>query len=176
MRHRIIFSLTVSFAVSTLIGFIPSAYSADSSGVAAKKLEIHRTLLECYKAMGRTNEAAAEYGVLVGIAPNDPQIQYDFGSYLFKNGKTALAITHLRRAAQLAPGQGDYQAALGSLLMTMKDYDGAVKAYQAAYGSPGGARFADALKTAMEYQQNQKLQVQYQKQVIQKKQDTDEED
>lgn len=148
------------------------ALAADPAAIAAKKEEIHRCLLNCYRETSRIKEAESECRALVALKPGDASLRYLLGDLLLKSGRVGEAASHFKKAVQLDPGKGDYQAALGSVLLSLKDYNGAVSAYRAAVSAPDGARFTAHLQTAMTYQANQTQTVQYQKQ--KQRQDDDE--
>jgi tetratricopeptide (TPR) repeat protein len=167
------------FAPVVILSFIflasgwHGAKAADQAAINAKKEEIHRCLLNCYRQMGRIKDSEEECKILIALRPDDGLLRYEMGDFLLKSGRVGESLSHFKKAAQLDPSKGEFHAAVGSILLSQKDYNGAVSAYRSAVSCAGGARFMPALQTAMTYQANQTQRVQYHEQ-LKKKADDDE--
>ncbi|MDP2625304.1 MAG: tetratricopeptide repeat protein [Candidatus Rokubacteria bacterium] len=81
---------------------------------------------------GKLQEAAAEFEQLVK-AGEDADVRYGQGLALAGLGQHGTAAPALGRAAALAPGSLDYQAAHGRALLASGDAKGALAAFTAAY-------------------------------------------
>jgi len=64
----------------------------------------HWELARLLDELGHRDEALAEYGVAAPGFPDDPVFLYEWGSALFRAGRTGEATGHLRRVIELAPG------------------------------------------------------------------------
>ena len=148
---------------------LPAA-AADSEAVR-KKILCHTCLVKIYKAQRKYPEAAAEYQTLLAFQPNDARLHFDYGQTLNQLQKLQPAAQQYRSAAKIDPSVPEYQAALGIVLLNLKDYNGAVTALTKACQM--GGKFQSQLTIAQQYQaQNEQLK-QYTKQVQQKKEDED---
>jgi predicted Zn-dependent protease len=108
-------------------------------------------------------EATAEYEALLKLTPNDPEANFEYGNFLARNNKPALAVPHFKVAAKAKPSIPEYQVGLGNSLMYTKDYDGAVTAYTKACSL--GGKYQNLLQIAQQYQAQKKLIDQYNKKV-----------
>ena len=66
---------------------------------------------------GDTSGATADFEQLARLKPNDPQIQYMYGTTALSLGQTDTAIAALTKASTLAPGDADKKRALAQALI-----------------------------------------------------------
>jgi tetratricopeptide (TPR) repeat protein len=117
------------------------AVAADPSlGDIARNIEVLRfrlqeqTLARARDASraGRWHEAAAGYAEAVAGSPDSPFLYRELAEAERRAGETDRAIEHLRRAVALDPNDPTALIAVGELLETEGDLEGALTAYRAA--------------------------------------------
>ena len=81
---------------------------------------------------GHPADAAAAFARALAINPDFAEAHDNLGVYLFSVNRTAEALTHLRRAAELAPASADILSDLGGALADSGDVAGARAALERA--------------------------------------------
>jgi Flp pilus assembly protein TadD len=74
------------------------------------KASIRESLGIAYFRIGRYEEAAAEFWVVLELSPTDDYAHYALGRCLEKQGRTAEANGHYKLACSLRPGSEQYAA------------------------------------------------------------------
>ena len=141
--------LTLAYLISSFT--MQNIYASESESDLNKRIRIHDILLKIYLAKHQIKLAIQEYQILLKLSPDNPALEYAFANYLYKNNNIKESIIHYRKACESAPDNADYQARLGSILLYVQDYDGAVTSFTNACRI-GGARFQPQLNSAMQYQ------------------------
>jgi tetratricopeptide (TPR) repeat protein len=83
-------------------------------------------------AAGKLDEARAAYTQALAASPDSPLLLRELAIVERKAGETEQARTHLEQAAAADPHDRATQVALGELLESEEDFDGAAHAYEAA--------------------------------------------
>lgn len=96
MKHKILTLITLLFAA---LIFVPGVLADGGDMAAANALA----------ANGRTAEAIRAYENLASQGVDDPALYFNLGNAYYQNGEWGQAILNYRRAAQLAPRDGDIQ-------------------------------------------------------------------
>lgn len=131
--------------------------------IAHRKESIHTYLLNIYINQKRKPEAMAQYKILLGMKPNDPKLNNDLGKFEASSGQMAAAITHMKKACDLDPGNAQFWGTLGQVYIKNKQYTPAIEAYKRAV-SLGGADYQKPYEEAFKYIEYQKRQDAYVKQ------------
>ncbi len=125
--------------IAILLSVVSPALAADESVVkvdpatfAQRKESVNTYLLNIYIAQKRKPEAMAQYKTLLAMKPNDPKLNGDLGKFEASSGQFALAISHLKKACDLDPGNAENWAALGATYLKAKRHEEALDAYRRA--------------------------------------------
>jgi tetratricopeptide (TPR) repeat protein len=92
----------------------------------------HADLAQLLAAMGRRDEAIAQYDQAIRLQPQNAATRYDLANLLAESGQDAQAILQYNAAAQLAPTDTRIQINLGNLYLKQAHWDKAVAAYTEA--------------------------------------------
>jgi tetratricopeptide (TPR) repeat protein len=112
---------------------------SDSIGLLDRELppgeqRLHRSVLaynhgQVLAALGRPDEALADFNQVIDVDPNYPEYRFDRGNLLAKLGRYAEAIADYEDAMRLSPpfpelyyNRGDARAALGDLDGALRDF------------------------------------------------------
>ncbi|HCT75096.1 MAG TPA: hypothetical protein DGT23_00580 [Micromonosporaceae bacterium] len=101
------------------------------ASLPAGKHQLHRSVLrhnrgQVLAALGRAEEALADFDHVVGIDPNYPEYRFDRANLLQRMGKHALALEDYEVAMSLGPPFPELYYNRGDLRLTLGDVDGAV--------------------------------------------------
>jgi eukaryotic-like serine/threonine-protein kinase len=119
----------------------PSPAIADRARTAAERaLALDPENPASYRALGEYHrlvtinpeQAVAQYSKGLALAPNDAELQRVLGISEQALGRSDSAVQHLRRARALDPRSGSVADALGNLLLSLRQYDEALEATNAA--------------------------------------------
>jgi protein O-GlcNAc transferase len=94
--------------------------------------DLHNTLGEALRALGRVDEAIACYRRALSLAPNDPAAHGCLGNAFLQQGRFAEAADAYRRAIGLAGNDPALHYNLGNALTELGSLDAAVAAYRRA--------------------------------------------
>lgn len=81
---------------------------------------------------GRLDDAARAYMAAIASSPESPFLYRELAAVEREKGDVEAALTHLRKAVELDPGDARSLVHIGDLLETRADHEGAAKAYEAA--------------------------------------------
>jgi len=121
LRYAIAYSMVVP-ALMTVSCQTANA-QVDSAQVEKRKTVIHTCLLSIYVQQRKRPQALAEYGILVGMSPNDPKLRAQYGQYLAAGGTPAdfaAAAVQLEKAVQMDPSNCQNQGIAGTIYLKMK--------------------------------------------------------
>ena len=99
------------------VGNFSSAKMAFTEAIDLKEdfAPAHFNLANVFKNLGAHEEAAASYEACIGLEPNNPQFQNDFGNLLTKLDRFEDAAVYLMNAAKLEPKVAIYQFNIANL-------------------------------------------------------------
>ncbi len=170
LRYAIAYSMVVP-ALMTVSCQIADA-QVDSAQVEKRKTVIHTCLLSIYVQQRKRPQALAEYGILVGMSPNDPKLRAQYGNYLAAGGTPAdfaAAAVQLEKAVQMDPSNCQNQGVTGTIYLKMKKPEKALPFLKNAV-SYGCKEYDKAYKDTWAYLQQMKaINEQKKKQAEQKK-------
>lgn len=100
-----------------------------------------------YYKLGRLPEAEKYFLEAIGINPNKPQEYLYLGMTRFKMGRTGEAIALVQQAIAIRPNGYGYHFALGVMLKTQGDLNGALREFKAELANnPGEQAAAEQVK------------------------------
>ena len=106
---------------------------AGGNSLFERALDFHRS--------GNLTEAAKGYRKLLRKNPKHPDGLYLLGCLEYQNGRNEAAADLLLEAIEIAPGEADYQNALGLALMELEKYEDAELAFRRAIKLDNRAEF-----------------------------------
>ncbi len=156
--------LGAALAIPQVVALQPvsAGEPVDAAVIANRKESIHTYLLNIYIAQKRKPEAMAAYKTLLAMKPNDPKLNNELGKFEASSGQMAPAITHMKKAVDLDPGNAQFWGQLGQVYIKAKRYNEAMDAYKRAV-SLGGADYQKPYEEAFKYIEYQKKQDAYAK-------------
>lgn len=175
MQRALKYAIACSMLVPALmtVSCETAGAQVDSAQVEKRKTVIHTCLLSIYVQQRKRPQALAEYGILVGMSPNDPKLRAQYGQYLAAGGTPAdfaAAVVQLEKAVQLDPSNCQNQGILGTVYLKMKKPEKALPFLKNAV-SYGCKDYDKAYKDTWAYLQQMKaINEQKKKQELQKKQ------
>lgn len=146
--------------------FAMNACTTAAHADSGRKLMIHRVLCDIYDKQHDNKNEASEYIILNQMAPNDPQVQYGFGLFLARQKEHALAIQHLKKAAQIDGSVSSYWVALGNEYLQTRNFQGAADAFHSA-----GPQYSQQETQARNYIQQLKQYNEYNKRLKEQQED-----
>jgi tetratricopeptide (TPR) repeat protein len=81
---------------------------------------------------GRLDEAVSAYAAAIARQPESPFLYRELAAIERRQDKPADALEHLRKAADLDPGDAHSRVQIGEILEARQDFEGAIKAYSDA--------------------------------------------
>ena len=134
-------TLAMSFLCSFLLVAAPSyAVPVDPATVKQRKITIHRSLLNIYKAQSRKDDALREFPIMLALTPQDAKLRHEYGIFLARSGNKKGAVAQLKKAASMDPSNPDIAGALGTTLIQLKNYPEGCKYLRQAV-STGGKKY-----------------------------------
>lgn len=122
------------------------------------KEKTYKTLIKI-AILEKENVLADEYyQEYFKAVPKEGEMRLEYAKWLQKNGKLKDAIPHYKIASECRP-QDDYlHQTLGYILLTEKDYAGAIQEYERAMAA--NARIANQMQTSIKYAKQMQKQAQ----------------
>jgi tetratricopeptide (TPR) repeat protein len=126
-RQRQSLDLRVAFVVFVLLA------ATEAAAVPRRAVRLNREANRAYDD-AKWPEAASLYDEAQGAAPESPEIAYNLGNALYRQGKTGDAAAHLRRAAEASDPVLKQKSLynLGNALHDLGELQMAAKAYREA--------------------------------------------
>lgn len=162
-------------SIGSLACVPPSVAQVDGSEVKKRKEVIHKSLLAIYLKQNKRPEAIQEYKQVLQLNPSDSVTEFGLGTYLMHGSpkdapQIKEALPHLIKAAEREPGKADYQAAVGTAYIKLKNFDQARLFFRKAVALPDGAKYQKTLEDVEKYIRYEKERERLQKQQQQYKQ------
>lgn len=155
--------------IAVLLSVVSPALAAENTGqkidpalYAQRKESVNTYLLNIYIAQKRKPEAMAQYKTLLAMKPTDPKLNGDLGKFEASSGQLVAAITHMRKACDLDPGNAQFWGTLGQVYIKNKQYDLALDAYKRAVNL-GGADYQRPYDEALKYIEYMKRKDEFEK-------------
>jgi|AGTN01.1.fsa_nt_gi hypothetical protein len=162
-------------SISSIACLPPSVAQVDGTEIKQRKQVIHKSLLAIYLKQDKRPEAIQEYKQVLQLNPGDTGTEFAFGTYLMRGSsldgpQIKEALPHLINAAEREPGNTEYQAAVGTAYIKLKNFEQARTFFRKAVALPDGAKYQKTLEDIEKYIQYSKQRQQLQQQQQQFKQ------
>jgi len=114
----------ILFSFSLIAGVVVACLllAAPAEEVADRKASIHKVLLKCYLAKRKMPDALNEYQIILGHEPSNARMHFDYGNALMTVGDKRRALDEFQTCDRLQPNVPEYQGAVRSLQIMLKQY------------------------------------------------------
>lgn len=131
-------------------GRVEDAVRAYEHALPGGGAEAHFNLGNCYYALRRRDDAAAQFLAATGVAPEYAEGWNNLGIVRGELGDRQGAIVALRRALELVPHYADAHYNLAEALAVVGDLDGARRHWRAYLAFDPNSRWADQVRRRLQ--------------------------